>query len=53
MISYVIADNKLAQNPGWNREILATELQGHFDVELTGFSLAEIEIALDEARISC
>src|SRR5437870_5201822 len=45
--AYVIADNKLAQNAGWDREVLAIELQGlmkmDFDVELTGFSLAEID----------
>jgi hypothetical protein len=52
--AYVIADNKLALNAGWDREVLATELQGlidiDFEVELTGFSLAEIDIVLDEAR---
>ena len=51
--AYVLADNKLALNAGWDREILAIELQGlvdlDFDVELTGFSLAEIDFALDEA----
>jgi hypothetical protein len=43
--AYILADNKLAQNAGWDRELLALELQGlidlDFDVELTGFSLAE------------
>jgi DNA modification methylase len=52
--AYVLADNKLALNAGWDREILALELQGlielDFDVELTGFSLAEIDLTLDEAR---
>lgn len=52
--AYVIADNKLALNAGWDSELLAIELQGlidlKFDVELTGFSLAEIDIVLDEAR---
>lgn len=51
--AYVLADNKLALNAGWDREILAIELQGlvdlNFDVELTGFSLAEIDFVLDEA----
>jgi ParB/Sulfiredoxin domain len=51
--AYSLANNKLAQNAGWDREILALELQGlidlDFDVELTGFSLAEAEIVLDEA----
>jgi ParB/RepB/Spo0J family partition protein len=39
--AYAIADNKLALNAGWDREILATELQGlidlDFDVEVTEF----------------
>ena len=52
--AYVLADNKLAENAGWAREILAIELQGlidlNFDVELTGFSLAEIDFTLDAAR---
>lgn len=51
--AYVLADNKLALNAGWDTEILAIELQGlidlDFDVELTGFSLAEIDLTLDRA----
>ena len=51
--AYVLADNKLALNAGWDRDILAIELQAlidfDFDVELTGFSLAEIDLVLDEA----
>jgi DNA modification methylase len=51
--AYVLADNKLALNAGWDREILAIELQGlidlGFDVETTGFALGEIEVILDEA----
>jgi len=52
--AYVIADNKLALNAGWDTEILAIELQSlidlDFDVTLTGFSLAEIDLTLDQAR---
>jgi DNA modification methylase len=52
--AYVLADNKLALNAGYDRELLAIELQGlidiDFDVELTGFSPAEIDLVLDEAR---
>lgn len=52
--AYVLADNKLALNAGWDSEILAIELQAlvdlDFDVELTGFSLAEIDVVLDEAN---
>ncbi len=51
--AYILADNKLALNAGWDKEILAIELQGlidlQFDVEHTGFSLAEIDLVLDEA----
>jgi ParB/Sulfiredoxin domain/DNA methylase len=52
--AYVLADNKLALNAGWDTEILAIELQAlidlEFDVTLTGFSLAEIDFTLDQAR---
>lgn len=51
--AYVLADNKLALNAGWDREMLAIELQAlvdlEFDVELTGFSLAEVDLLIDEA----
>ena len=52
--AYVLADNKLALNAGWDIEILAIELQAlvdvEFDVTLTGFSLAEVDLTLDQAR---
>ena len=52
----MLADNKLALNAGWDHEMLAIELQGlidlEFDVELTGFSLAEVDLVLDEAQES-
>ena len=45
--AYVLADNKLAENAGWDKELLAIELQHlvdlDFDVELTGFDIAEID----------
>jgi DNA modification methylase len=54
--AYVLADNKLAQNAGWDRDMLAIELQGlvelDFDVELTGFSLAEVDLVIEEAKES-
>ncbi|WP_206367675.1 ParB/Srx family N-terminal domain-containing protein [Sphingomonas piscis] len=54
--AYVLADNKLALNAGWDRDILAIELQAlvdlEFDVEVTGFSLAEIDLVLDAASES-
>jgi ParB-like chromosome segregation protein Spo0J len=54
--AYVLADNKLALNAGWGREVLAIELQGlidlGFDVETTGFTLGETEVVLEEAAES-
>jgi hypothetical protein len=54
--AYVLADKKLALNAGWAKEMLAIELQGpidpDFDVELAGFSFAEIDFALDDAANS-
>lgn len=51
--AYVVADNRLAELAGWDREILAIELQGlidlEFDVELTGFKTAQVDLILEEA----
>lgn len=45
--AYVIADNKLALNAGWDNDLLAFELQdledAGFDLGLTGFSDSEIK----------
>lgn len=51
--AYVIADNKLALNAGWDNELLALELGElgdlGFNVQLTGFSEEEIKaIALPD-----
>jgi DNA modification methylase len=50
--AYILADNKLALDAGWDREILAIELQGlidiGFEVELSGFETAEIDIILED-----
>ncbi len=52
--AYVLTDNKLAMKAGWDREVLAIELQGlldhDFDIELTGFETPEVEVILDEAE---
>lgn len=51
--AYILADNKLAQNAGWDKELLAIELQRlvevAYDVELTGFSIGEADIVIGEA----
>ena len=51
--AYILADNRIAEKAGWDREILAIELQAFvdmdFDIELTGFEMPEVELILDEA----
>ena len=47
--AYVLADNKLALNAGWDDQILAEELRAlseidlAFDIDVTGFAIAEID----------
>jgi ParB-like chromosome segregation protein Spo0J len=47
--AYVLADNKLALNAGWDEELLALELKElmqadiDFGVDITGFSIAEVD----------
>jgi ParB-like chromosome segregation protein Spo0J len=50
--AYVIADNRLAENAGWDRELLALELQYlsdldlNFDATITGFDTPEIDVLI-------
>jgi len=52
--AYVIADNKLAANAGWDKSILVIELQHlltideQFDVTITGFEIPEIDLVLQD-----
>jgi DNA modification methylase len=57
--AYVIADNRLAENAGWDKSILAIELQhlmtldcADFDVTITGFEVPEIDMIIEEAKES-
>ncbi|MGO1069599.1 site-specific DNA-methyltransferase [Lysobacter sp. CA199] len=49
--AYVIADNRLAENAGWDEELLALELaelrDADFDLDLIGFSEEELDELLD------
>lgn len=51
--AYVIADNRLAENAGWDAELLAIELQYladldlDFDVTITGFSMPQIDVLIE------
>jgi DNA modification methylase len=51
--AYVIADNKLAENAGWDRALLALELKElsvelNFNVTLTGFETAEVDLLIQD-----
>ena len=51
--AFVIADNRLAEVAGWDRELLALELQElsielNFDVTVTGFETAEVDLFISE-----
>src|SRR6476660_4194183 len=56
--AYVIADNRLAENAGWDRALLGLELQYltdldvDFDVTLTGFELPEIDLLIGELSLA-
>ena len=51
--AYILADNRLAEKAGWDKEILAVELQGllddGFEVILTGFEVPDVDVVLDAA----
>jgi ParB-like chromosome segregation protein Spo0J len=59
--AYIIADNKLAQNAGWDNVMLSLELEElsnlGFDIDLTGFAPEEItELSFtdaDDEQIDC
>ena len=50
-----LADNKLAENAGWDEALLAqelrylTEIEVDFNVEITGFEVAEIDLLIEGA----
>ncbi len=50
--AYVIADNKIALNAGWDEEMLKLELEelrlADFDIDLTGFTDEEFNLLMDE-----
>lgn len=55
--SYVITDNRLAEKAGWDKSILAIELQHlltiatDIDVTVTGFEVPEIDLILSQAAV--
>jgi len=51
--AYVLADNKLALNAGWDEDLLSEELGAllnddlDFDIGVTGFSIAEVDLLVE------
>lgn len=56
--AYVIADNKLAENAGWDKRLLGLELQYlseldiDLDVTITGFEIPEIDILIGDVAVA-
>lgn len=54
--AYILADNKLAENAGWDNELLSIELEGllemDFDIGVIGFSTTEIDLIFNENNTS-
>lgn len=56
--AYVLADNKLAERAGWNREMLAIELgelsvllpEQSLSIDLTGFEIGEVDAILTDTE---
>ena len=52
--AYILADNKLALNAGWDEELLALEIADltelDFDLSLSGFGIEELEALLAQAN---
>ncbi len=55
--AYVLADNKLAENAGWDEELLAIELGAlheldlDFSLDITGFSIAEVDNLIEGTSV--
>jgi DNA modification methylase len=51
--AYILADNKLAENAGWDEELLGIELQQlaeidlEFELTVTGFAVSEIDLLIE------
>ena len=52
--AYILADNKIASAAGWDKDLLAIELQGlielNVEVELTEFEMGAIDLLLEEVH---
>ena len=54
--AYMLADNKLVENAGWDKELLRvhldflTQIDIDFDIDMTGFSTPEIDLLFQEVE---
>lgn len=54
--AYMIADNRIAQNAGWDESILAIEFQhllsldATFDITTTGFEIPEADLIIEDTK---
>lgn len=54
--AYIIADNKLAENAGWDIDLLGLEFEAlgglelDFDLSITGFEVPEIDLLIEGAQ---
>lgn len=52
--AYIIADNRLAEDAGWDKDLLAIELESlmelDFEIDLLGFDAAELNTLLNSAE---
>ena len=54
--AYILADNRIAERAGWDRDLLRVEFEDlvaqdlSFNVELSGFETAEIDLILDDHK---
>ena len=53
--AYIIADNILAEDAGWDKELLKIELEDlknmNFDITLTGFELEDFDFSMEETEV--
>jgi DNA modification methylase len=54
--AYILADNRIAEKAGWDSDILKIELEElttldlTFDIDITGFETAEIDLLADDSK---
>ena len=54
--AFALAENRIADLSGWDEAILAEELtalfEGGYELEITGFSLADLDLAVPEEKVA-